>query len=143
MRRFEGYRPNPPAEYVAQGITNSGTSTDYEGVVFSDGTVVVRWQTQYRSHSVWASWEDFYQVHGHPEYETEIRWLDGETVDPTQGDRARRDAIRAEYSDEEADVEKPPVIGYAAKRVSTFPSTDDQPEAEYGPTPPAPGGSVR
>lgn len=76
MRRFEGYRPNPLEEYQLKGITNSGESKDYEGVVFTDGTVVVRWCTDYRSHSVWASYVDFEQVHGHPEYGTKIIWLD-------------------------------------------------------------------
>lgn len=76
-RTFAGYRPSPPAEYVEKGITNSGRETDYEGVVFSDGTVVVRWQTEFRSHSVWTDWNSFYQVHGHPEYGTVIIWGDG------------------------------------------------------------------
>lgn len=76
MRRFEGYRPNPPTEYQDKGITNSGVTKDYEGVVFSDGTVVIRWCTEYRSHSVWDCYADFYQVHGHPEYGTVIKWLD-------------------------------------------------------------------
>lgn len=71
MRRFHGSRPRPPG-----GITNAGAESDYEGVVFSDGTVVVRWLTVYSSHSVWACWDDFYQVHGHPKYGTVITWLD-------------------------------------------------------------------
>jgi hypothetical protein len=74
---FVGYRPKPPAEYQDKGITNSGTSPDYEGVIFTDGTVVVRWQTAYRSHSVWSSWADFHHVHGHPEYGTVIEFADG------------------------------------------------------------------
>lgn len=75
-RTFTGYRPQPPAEYAGKGITNSGESADYEGVIFSDGTVVIRWLTAYRSHSVWACWRDFYQVHGHPEYGTRIEFHD-------------------------------------------------------------------
>ena len=71
-RVFKGYRPQPPAEYAEKGITNSGSQPDYEGIIFSDGTVVVRWLTQYRSTSVWDSWDSFYQVHGHPEYGTSI-----------------------------------------------------------------------
>lgn len=78
MRRFEGFRPQPPAAYQEKGITNSGESKDYEGVVFTDGTLVLCWCTAYRSHSVWSSFEDFYQVHGHPEYGTRIVWLDAE-----------------------------------------------------------------
>ena len=76
-RLFIGYRPEPPAEYVDKNITNAGVTPDYEGVIFSDGTVVVRWLTQYRSHSVWADWSSFYQVHGHPEYGTKLVFDDG------------------------------------------------------------------
>jgi len=71
-RTFAGYRPQPPEEYRDKGITNGGSKPDYEGVIFSDGTVVLRWLTEYRSHSVWKCWEDFFQVHGHPEYGTKI-----------------------------------------------------------------------
>ena len=76
MRRFTGYRPDPPKEYQEKGITNAGESADYEGVIFSDGSVVLRWLTDYRSHSVWHCWDDFYHVHGHPEYGTRIEFHD-------------------------------------------------------------------
>lgn len=74
MKTFRGYRPVPPAEYIEKGITRAGAEPDYEGVQFSDGTICVRWRTEWRSHSVWACWEDFWHVHGHPEYGTEIIW---------------------------------------------------------------------
>jgi hypothetical protein len=76
-RTFTGYRPEPPQEYIEKGITNAGVIADYEGVIFSDGTIVIRWLTEFRSHSIWASWRDFYQVHGHPEYGTKIVFGDG------------------------------------------------------------------
>lgn len=76
MRTFRGLRPAPPADYEAKGITNSGLTPDYEGVIFSDGTVVLRWQTEYRSHSIWRDYATFYQVHGHPEYGTVIEFDD-------------------------------------------------------------------
>lgn len=72
MQTFSGFRPLPPEEYTEKGITNSGAGPDYEGAIFSDGTVVIRWLTTYQSHSVWNSYEDFYHVHGHPEYGTKI-----------------------------------------------------------------------
>jgi hypothetical protein len=75
-RGFVGYRPNPPAEYAAQGAANAPDEPQYEGAVFSDGTVAVRWLTEYRSHSVWATWNDFWQIHGHPEYGTTIDFYD-------------------------------------------------------------------
>lgn len=74
IHTFTGYRPSPPEEYKKKGITNAGDTPDYQGVMFDDGTVVIRWLTQYRSHSVWNSWNDFYQVHGHPEYGTRIQF---------------------------------------------------------------------
>ena len=81
MRRFRGYRPNPPAGYRELGVANPPNEPQYEGVVFSDGTVVCRWLTDYRSHSVWSSWSDFDAVHGHPEYGTVIDWLDPEVTE--------------------------------------------------------------
>jgi hypothetical protein len=76
MRRFQCYRPNPPAEYYEQGAANAPDEVQFEGVVFSDGTVAVRWLTEFRSHSVWSSMADLERIHGHPEYGTVIKWLD-------------------------------------------------------------------
>lgn len=76
MKWFVGYRPDPPAEYLEKGTANPVDQPQYEGVIFSDGTVAVRWLTAYRSHSLWASWGDFEAVHGHPEYGTKIKWLE-------------------------------------------------------------------
>jgi hypothetical protein len=52
----------------------------FEGVVFSDGTTVLRWLTPLRSTSVWADLETALGVHGHPEerYQSEIVWHDNE-----------------------------------------------------------------
>jgi len=76
MRRFTCYRPDPPEGYREQGAANPPEEVQFEGVVFSDGTVAIRWLTAYRSVSVWASYGDLMAIHGHPEYGTEIRWLD-------------------------------------------------------------------
>lgn len=76
-RVFVGYRPVPPADYAGLGLTNGGRRPDYEGAVFTDGTVVLHWAAGVRSHSVWASFADFYHVHGHPEYGTVIIFADG------------------------------------------------------------------
>lgn len=76
MRRFQVYRLAPPAEYYASGTANPPDEVQYEGVVFTDGTVAVRWRTEYRSTSFWASLEELEKVHGHPEYETRWEWLD-------------------------------------------------------------------
>lgn len=76
MRRFIGYRPVPPQEYYDKGVANPPDDPQYEGVVFSDGTVVLRWLTTFRSHSLWSDYDSFFAVHGHPEYGTRIDWLD-------------------------------------------------------------------
>jgi hypothetical protein len=74
--RFKGYRPNPPEEYYKQGAANKPDEVQFEGVQFTDGTVVIRWLTKYRSHSVWKDYKTFWEIHGHPEYGTKIEWLD-------------------------------------------------------------------
>jgi hypothetical protein len=76
MRRFRCYRPSPPENYREAGTANPPGQVQFEGVVFSDGTVCVRWLTEFRSHSLWASWDDLDRVHGHPEYGTVIEWID-------------------------------------------------------------------
>lgn len=76
MRRFIIYRPNPPENYVRDGYAVDTKFPQLEGVVFSDGTVCVRWLTECRSHSIWKSFEDFNKIHGHPEYGTIIEWLE-------------------------------------------------------------------
>jgi len=81
IKVFKGYRPNPPKEYYEQGAANAPDEPQYEGIVFSDGTVAVRWLTKFRSHSIWSDWDSFYEIHGHPEYGTRIDWIiqdDGE-----------------------------------------------------------------
>lgn len=76
MRSFAGVRKQAPAEYVAGGLTNGPDAIDYQGVIFDDGSVAVRWLTQFRSTSVWSDWASFYHVHGHPEYDTVIKFND-------------------------------------------------------------------
>lgn len=76
MRRFIAYRPNPPAEYYEAGTANPPDIPQYEGVMFTDGTVAVRWRTQFKSTSLWSSFDELMSVHGHPEYGTVIEWLD-------------------------------------------------------------------
>jgi hypothetical protein len=78
LRRFIGYRPQAPLTHYTQGVANAPNQAQFEGVVFTDGTVAVRWLTQYQSTSLWTDWNTFYQVHGHPEYGTIIEWLDGD-----------------------------------------------------------------
>jgi hypothetical protein len=53
---------------------NSPDEPQFEGVVFSDGRVAVRWLTAKRSTSTWDSLDDMLAIHGHPEYESELVW---------------------------------------------------------------------
>lgn len=79
MQRFTVYRRNLKAagkHNEDQG--NADDAPQFEGVIFSDGTVSVRWLTACASHSVWSSIESLLRIHGHPEYGTEIIWHDGD-----------------------------------------------------------------
>lgn len=75
-RRFVGFRSKVPEHYIKGGYGNQPGEAQYEGVVFSDGTTVLRWLTQYRSTSVWPNFSEMESVHGHPDYDTKIEWLD-------------------------------------------------------------------
>lgn len=77
MRRFTVYRQAPPGAYLEQGHANPPDAPQFEGVVFTDGTVCVRWMTAYPSHSIWPSLQNLMAVHGHPEYGTRVEWHDG------------------------------------------------------------------
>jgi hypothetical protein len=78
VRRFQLYRPEPPEGYRESGVANAAHEVQLEGVVFSDGTVAIRWLTEFRSVSIWADFATFEKVHGHPEYGTVVKWLDHE-----------------------------------------------------------------
>ena len=74
FRRFEGYRPEEP-ERDQIGAMKPGRPR-FEGVVFSDGTTVLRWCGEIHSTSVFQSFPAMMKAHGHPEYGTVIKWLD-------------------------------------------------------------------
>ena len=76
MRRFRCYRPSPPAEYLETGAAVPVDQPQFEGVLFSDGTVCLRWMTMNGSFACWPSLDDVLAIHGHPEYGTVIEWLD-------------------------------------------------------------------
>lgn len=85
-RLFRLYRVNPPAEYREGGYANAPDDPQLEGVIFSDGSVAIRWLTPLRSMSYWRDFETFEAVHGHPEYESRIdfgpRWWISNGVEP-------------------------------------------------------------
>lgn len=77
MRRFTVYRRDVArhGKHDANQM-NPEDQPQFEGVVFSDGTVAIRWLTAKRATAIWASFDDMLAVHGHPEYGSEIVWHD-------------------------------------------------------------------
>jgi hypothetical protein len=61
----------------ASGV--SGVGNVAEGVEFSDGTAVMRWNTATASTAFYASVSDLVQIHGH-EGRTVVAFDDGEVV---------------------------------------------------------------
>jgi hypothetical protein len=80
MRRFKVYRPEVPQAHLDAGRAVDPSLVQLEGVEFSNGIVVVQWQTGGSLPASWTSFDAFYKIHGHPEYGTVIQWLD----EPTQ-----------------------------------------------------------
>jgi len=70
------YRRAVPDTTHDENQKNAPDEPQFEGVVFSDGRVAIRWLTLKRSVSVWDCLEDALAIHGHPEYQSELRWLD-------------------------------------------------------------------
>ncbi len=78
IQRFTAYRRNLEVLGTHTELQrNPDDQPQYEGVIWTDGTVTIRWLTLCRSTSVWANLMDLLNVHGHPEYGTEFQWHDG------------------------------------------------------------------
>jgi len=65
-------------------IRNKKNGTKYEigklieGVIFSDGTVVIHWLSDISSISIFKNFDEFDKIHGdqgHPEYNTKIQLI--------------------------------------------------------------------
>jgi hypothetical protein len=76
MRRFTAYRPAVPTNTHNEDQRNAPNEVQYEGVVFTDGTCVLRWRTAVGSCSIFKSFEEAMRIHGHPEYGTQIIFHD-------------------------------------------------------------------
>ena len=74
IRNFQVYRPNDPEGREEDGTGVAPNEVAFEGTIFSDGSVAVRWRTDFRSTSVWNSLDDLLAVHGHPDYDTVIKY---------------------------------------------------------------------
>jgi hypothetical protein len=79
MKRFTAYRKNiSERESHNHFQKNKDNEPQFEGVIWTDGTVTLRWLTPCASHSIWSNIEDCLNIHGHPEYGTDIIWHDDE-----------------------------------------------------------------
>jgi hypothetical protein len=79
MQRFTAYRRNLSDRNThSEKQANPDSEPQYEGVIWTDGTVTLRWLTACSSHSVWDNIEDCLDIHGHPEYGTDIIWHDAD-----------------------------------------------------------------
>lgn len=78
MQRFTAFRRNLSERGThSDSQRNADDMPQFEGVIWSDGSVTIRWLTACRSTSVWDNIGDMLEIHGHPEYGTEIIWHDG------------------------------------------------------------------
>lgn len=68
MRRFHLLRHEDETGTSGEGVVA-------EGVVFTDGTAVLHWTTQYKSTAIYHSIEELEKIHGH-NGRTEIIWRD-------------------------------------------------------------------
>jgi len=75
MNRFTAFREHT-TEFHTDDHQNPPDEPQFEGVVFEDGSCVLRWLTPLKSTSVWDSFETAMGVHGHPEYGTKIIFHD-------------------------------------------------------------------
>ena len=80
MKRFTVFRPdiNHDDPRFPGRAYNPNDAPQYEGVIFHDGSVAIRWMTEHRSTSVWSNLNDMLMIHGHPEYGTVIEWHDSD-----------------------------------------------------------------
>lgn len=74
MKTFTMFRRNVPDATHDANQKNAAGEPQFEGVVFTDGSVAIRWRTAINSTSVWASMDDMLKIHGHPEYDSELVW---------------------------------------------------------------------
>ncbi len=84
MRTFVMHRKGDLSLTHDANQHNAPDEPQFEGVVFSDGKVAIRWLTACRSVSVWDSMEDMLKIHGHPEYGSVLIWHEKEDPDSAE-----------------------------------------------------------
>lgn len=65
MRRFTVYRRGDLSATHNADQANPPDEPQFEGVVFSDGTVAQRWLTAVRSTAIWIDFDSMWRIHGH------------------------------------------------------------------------------
>ncbi len=80
MRRFSVFRRGDLSATHDANQANPPDAPQFEGVVFSDGTTVVRWLTAARSTAVFTDLDTLLKIHGHTDpnskHGTDFVWLD-------------------------------------------------------------------
>lgn len=89
MRTFQMYRAHDES-----GI--SGTGVVVEGVIFSDGKVIIRWVVHTNSISIYETFVDFEKIHigSHPTNKTILIWENGERTEYGPGKIHKECGIR-------------------------------------------------
>jgi len=76
MKAFTMYRRDMSNAPHTAEQKNDPDKPQFQGVVFDDGTVAIRWMTAKCSTAVWQCMDDMLAIHGHPEYGSELAWHD-------------------------------------------------------------------
>ena len=71
---FSVYRRGDISDTHTESQVNAPDEIQFDGVIYDDDTTVIHWNTAIRSTSVFASFDDLLEIHGHPEdnYATEF-----------------------------------------------------------------------
>jgi hypothetical protein len=102
MRAFTMYRRNMDNAPHTAEQKNPPDMPQFEGVVFSDGKVAIRWLTVRGSTACWDSMDDMLAIHGHPEYGSELVWHDVINGESKNGLAHRQGRIHHAYTDAES-----------------------------------------
>lgn len=94
-RTFTMYRRGNLSATHDENQANAADDPQFEGVLFSDGRVAIRWLTAKASVSVWDSLDDAMAIHDHPEYESELVWA------RPCGDETLREALEEHWDHDE------------------------------------------
>jgi hypothetical protein len=81
MRRFCGAHPRRPREDTEAGSISTEFVFDFEGIEFSDDTVLIKWYKPSPSQPAaepFPNFESFQEEHGHSQHGIVTYWVDPE-----------------------------------------------------------------